>query len=255
MGASKGLGLTIDLRGGYSLANGTAATAADGTASTDTAATAVTYKSSNSYALGGGATIGFDIANNLALAGSFDFRSFQTREWTTTSTAGTKTVSQQKWNNMVIGLGLQPHVAALGGEIYGGGGVALILPYETTLTTTQTPVTGTGATQVTVAGLNMAIGGYGEVGYRFMFTDMIGLNIGARLVVATTNNIDKTQVRTTTTAAGTSTATTTYKESYSTGQNTAEAATGTATATRALAAWSTTGITDITGTVGISLRF
>jgi len=109
--------------------------------------------------------------------------------------------------------------------------------------------------QVEVIGYNLAMGAYGELGYRFMFTDNIGLNIGLRAVVATANNIDKTKVTTTTTSGVDTTATTTYKESFSTDTKNAEVAAGTATATRTLAEFESLGITDITGNVGVSLKF
>ena len=266
-GAAKGMGLFIDLRGGYTFANGTSSAQADGSTQTDTTATAITYKTSASQGFGGGISIGYDIAANLGIVASYDIRSIKTREFKQGSAnlggagAGSDVAIQQKWTNQVIGIGLRPHVNALGGEVFAGAGFALVLPYETTLTQTYsnsnaTWNTNTGSRTKTeeVKGYNMAMGVYGELGYKFMFTDNIGLNLGVRAVVATADNIGKTKV-VTNTGTTTTTATTTYKDSYSTQNNTDEAATGTANATKALASFETLGITDFTATAGISLKF
>lgn len=265
--SAAGMGLFVDLRGTYTFANGTSTAQADGSAQTDTTTTAVTYKTSASQAIGGGLSVGYDIAPGLAVAGSFDFRSFKTREYKQGSAnlggagAGSDVAIQQKWTNMVIGLGLRPHVNALGGEFYGGGGLAIVLPYETTQTQTYsnsnaTWNTNTGSRTKTeeVKGYNLALGAYAEVGYKYFFTENIGLVVGLRAIVATTDNIGKTKV-VTNTGAATTTATTTYKDSYSSQDNTTEQAAGTASASRSLAAFETLGITDFSGNVGVALRF
>lgn len=251
-GAAKGMGLFIDLRGSYTFSNGTSTAQSDGTASTNTADTSVTYKASNSAGFGGGVSLGYDIATGLGIVASYDIRSIKTREWANYSTTFTSDVkTQQTWTNQIIGVGLRPHVNALGGEWYAGAGLAVVLPFETTKTTTAS----NGGKNEDVAGWNLALGAYGELGYKFMFTDNIGLNIGLRAVVATANNIDKTNVNKFTTGGTTVTTTTTYKESYSTTAKNAAAAADTATVKATLAPWETLGITDFSANVGISLKF
>jgi hypothetical protein len=90
-----------------------------------------------------------------------------------------------------------------------------------------------------------------------MFTDMIGLNIGIRALVATADNKDQTKVRTVKNA-GTGTTnlptvtTTTYTDSLSQteGNGTSTAAVGTDKAR-----FETLGITDFSATVGLTLKF
>lgn len=254
MGANKGMGLIIDLRGSYTFSNGTTTSLADGSTSS-TGTGAVDYKSSSTQGFGGGATIGFDIAPNLALVGSFDFRAHKTREWKQYSLADV--AIQAKFNTMVLGLGLQPHVNALGGEVYGGGGLAVVLPFDYTgtqtysnATATFNTLTGSRTKREEVTGYNLGLGAYGEVGYRFMFTDMIGLNIGLRAVVATVTNTDKTTVRTDT-GTTTSTLTTTYGNSL-TSTDTTTVTTGTASTVKA--PFQTFGVTDFSANVGITLK-
>lgn len=265
--SGQGVGLFIDLRGSYTFSNGTSSALADGSTQNDTTATSITYKASNSQGFGGGVSIGYDIAANLGVVASYDIRSIKTREWKQGSAnlggagAGGDVAIQQKWTNQILGIGFRPHVNALGGEWFGGAGLAVVLPFETTQTQTYSNTNATWATNTNgrtkteeVKAYNLALGVYAELGYKFMFTDMIGLNIGLRAVVATANNIDKTKV-VTNTGTTTTTATTTYKESYSSADGTTEAAAGNASATRALASYETLGITDFSANVGVSLKF
>jgi hypothetical protein len=257
------MGLFVDLRGSYTFANGTSTSASDGFSQTATNTDKQTFKTSGSTAIGGGLTLGYEIAQNLAVVGSFDVRSFSTREFkSATNTAPTVDYTfQQKWTNMVLGLGLRPSVKALGGEVFGGGGLAVVLPYETTATTTYSnasalfnTLTGNRTKKEEVKGYNLALGAYGEVGYKYNLTDMIGLVFSVRAVVATANNIDKTS-KTTNTGNTVTTATVTYKESFSAQDNTDEAAQGDANNTRSLSNFETLGITDFSANLGVSLRF
>lgn len=261
-GAAKGMGLFIDLRGSYTFSNGTTDAKADGTTTTLTNADVVTYKTSASQGFGGGVSIGYDIASNLGLVASYDIRSIATREYKSAangvSTINADAVTQQKWTNQVIGLGFRPHVNALGGEFYGGAGFAIVLPFETTQTSTFTNPTANwtalnnaNTKKETVNGYNLAMGAYGEVGYKFMFTDNIGLNLGLRALVATANNIDKTE-KVTDTGTVTKTTTTTYKESVSATDATAVTV---GNDTTQKASFKTLGITDFSANVGISLKF
>ncbi|MBL8032254.1 MAG: hypothetical protein JNJ69_01025 [Leptospiraceae bacterium] len=278
-GAAKGVGLFIDLRGSYTFANGTSTAGLDGqtgtqaeTANTATDATARTYKTSASQGFGGGVSIGYDIVEGLGLVASYDIRSIKTREFKSGSFVGAgataDTTSQQKWTNQIIGVGLRPHVNALGGEWFAGAGLAIVLPFETTTTTTVTNATtayntgtGTFSAREDVKGYNMAFGAYGELGYKFMFTDMIGLNIGIRAIVATADNNGKTLVRKNTVATASNsdnfatTVTTTYKDSFSSNDVTNEEAANSATARKHIAQFETLGITDFSANVGISLKF
>ena len=276
--AAKGMGLFIDLRGSYTFSNGSTSALADGTTSATGNADSITYKSSSTQGFGGGVSIGYDIAANLGLVASYDIRSLKTREWSgrlsdfnsALSALGGSTSSgtlSQKWTNQIIGIGFRPHVNALGGEWFAGAGLAIVLPFETTQTltvaspsATWTAATNSATTLTTVKGYNIAYGAYAELGYKFMFTDNIGLNLGLRALVATVNNIDKTAV-TTVANSGTGTAnmassqTTTYKESYSGAQQTTEQSADTVNATKKLASWETFGVTDFQATAGISLKF
>jgi len=280
------MGLFVDLRGTYTLANGSSTAVADGATATTAAGDQVTYKTSGASAIGGGLTIGYDIASGLGLVAGYDIRSFKTREFkgrasdyfdltsngqtaqdSTASAIGATTTTgtaSMKWTNQVITLGLRPHVSAFGGEIYGGAGLAVVLPFETTQTVavssasaTWNVATDTATSAEIVKKYNLGLGAYGEVGYQYMFTDMIGLNVGIRALVATTDNKDQTRVRTVKNAGtGTTTlptvTTTTYTDSLSKteGNGTNTAAVGTAKAQ-----FETLGITDFSATVGLTLKF
>lgn len=284
--SGKGLGLFVDVRGTYTLSNGSSTSAADGSSATTVAADQVSYKTSASAAIGGGLSIGYNLAAGLGLVASYDIRSFKTREYTGRAsdyldmTAGnsshdavagatqaklTTGTAQQTWTNQVIGLGLRPQVSAFGGEFFGGAGLAIVLPFETTQklslsssNATFNATTGNATSAEIVKGYNIAFGAYGEVGYKYFFTDMIGLNIGIRALVATTDNNGKTKVQTTNgtgNAVGLSTVTTTsYKDSYSDSDKTALPAQTAASASK-IASFETLGITDFSANIGVSLKF
>ena len=267
--AGKGAGLFVEGYGQYTLANGTSQSYADGNATTTVAADAFTYKTSKSSALGGGGAIGYNIFSTVALVGSFDYRAFKTREWTSTvantpatgagttpsNASTTKAVWSKSWNNMVIGIGFRPQVSALGGTFYGGAGLAIVLPYKETLTETDTTTAGQTTKRTIEDNWNLGLGAYGEFGYNFNVTDMVYIGLGVKVIVVTVDNKDKTRVNTTdATGAGgvVSTTTTTYTDSTSA---TAAANVTTGNDTTNKAAYSTNGITDITGKIVVGFRF
>jgi len=269
-GAGKGVGLFIEGFGAYTLANGSSQAYADGNGAAQTAADSVTHKTSAAAALGGGAKIGYNLMNNLGLVASFEYRAFKTREWSSTqgndpvvceaaNTCGqpqvsTTTVKYKKsWNNMVLGLGLRPSVDALGGSIYAGGGLAVILPFEETFEGTYTTAAGVITERKIVDKFNMGFGAYGEVGYNFNITDNIYVGLGMRAVVVTVDNNGKSRVATSTTSG--TTTTTTYNYSDSLSNNDATTNTGTAADSIYKRAYKTNGVTDFSGYVTVGFRF
>ncbi|MFO1471377.1 MAG: hypothetical protein U1F27_10090 [Turneriella sp.] len=267
-GAAKGVGLFIEGYGQYTFANGTSTAYADGNTTSTGTSEAVTYKTSSSKGFGGGAAIGYNIVDSLALVGSFDYRSFSTREYSTTSTSGPSSLGggaaatwKKTWNNMIIGVGLRPSVKALGGTVYAGGGLAIVLPYTETLEITSAANTN-GAIGLTVKdNWNLALGAYGEVGYNFNITDNLYIGVGMKAIVATANNIDKTREATTTYGANAiaggqvnNTNVTTYKESISATDLAATTGAGTASRT-ANGTFTTNGITDFGARINVGFRF
>lgn len=237
--SGKGVGLSIEGYGLFTLSNGSSSSQFDG----DTSSTSRTAKLSNSSGFGGGGSIGFDIANNLSLRGSFDYRAISSREWSQNSgTAGATTTIQQKVNTMWIGIGLRPTVQVGPGAFYAGAGVAIVLPFKDT-TTQKSVLNATGTTAAdseTVQNWNLAIGGYGEIGYQFYLSDVVYLGIGGKLLVATTNNDNKT------------TEVTNKLTGVTTTQNNA-ASFETTDATKAK--YASNGITDISAVVTVGVRF
>ncbi|HRP69348.1 MAG TPA: outer membrane beta-barrel protein [Turneriella sp.] len=197
--ASNGIGLFVELRGGYILSNGSSTSQADG----DTTGTK-TYKLSNAGGIAGGLTIGYAISKNLGLAASFDYRNASSRTWEQKAATSTSKIQNVK-NTMVVGLGLRPSVEAWGGTVYAGAGAALVLPYSDT---TTIDITGAGATAGSTAKVevknewNLGIGVYGELGYNYNITDNLYLGVGVRALVITSNNDGKKQTVTHTTSGG-----------------------------------------------------
>lgn len=214
--SGKGMGLFVEGRGTFTMSNGTSASNATG----DVSQTGFEYKLSNASGFGGGATIGYEIANSLGLVASFDYRSVSSRKWETTKSDATSVVgggtmntsTQNVKNTMVIGLGLRPSVNALGGVIYAGAGVAYLLPYSDTTTTDMSNFSASSGLTVkreTKSEWNGGIGAYGELGYNYSITDNLYFGLGVRLVVITANNDGKSQTVTTTPSTGSATTTTT----------------------------------------------
>ena len=163
VGAAKGVGLFVEGFGSFTLAGGTSTSRADG----DLSAANTTYKLPNPTGFGGGASIGYQILNNLGLVASFQYRQVKSTEWSTTNTSaaslglstadftafsltagsGTATTSNKR-TTMVIGLGIRPSVAAGPGSIYVGAGAALVLPYDDV---TSVSYTGTSPTATQLA--------------------------------------------------------------------------------------------------------
>jgi len=237
-GAAKGIGLFIEGRGSYTKAAGTSTAKQDG----DNTSGTTNYKLSDTDGFGGGATIGYDLTTNLALAASFDYRSVKSREWSAT-TATTKTVTTNKFNTMVVGLGLRPRIPAGPGAFYAGAGVAFVLPHDdiSNLTTTVIATSAVTTTEITTR-YNLGIGAYGELGYNFNITDNLYFGIGGRLVVAGVglDNKGNDTKTVSTSAAGTTTTTVTNTDSVSTASQTA---------------YASKGITDMTAAVTIGIRF
>jgi hypothetical protein len=234
--AGKGIGLFIEGRGLYALANGTSASQLDG----DTSGTSRTAKLSNSAGFGGGATIGYDLVNNLSLVASFDYRAIKSREWAQAAATSNTTI-QNKSDTMVLGIGLRPRVVVGPGHFYAGAGFAYVLPFKDT--TTQKTVLTSGTTftdQTTVQNWNAGIGAYGELGYNFQITDNLYFGLGARLLVATANNDGKT------------TEVTNNLTSTTTTQNNA-ASFDTTDLTKAK--YASQGITDIAAVINVGVRF
>ncbi|MFZ5628269.1 MAG: hypothetical protein ACOY5B_04005 [Spirochaetota bacterium] len=243
--SGKGMGLFIEGRGTYTLGNGSSSSSATG----DVTAATVEYKLSNSAGFGGGATIGFEIANKLALVGSFDYRNIKSRTWDATNvtvnqtpaiTAGTSTVVTR--NSMVIGLGFRPMIDAFGGSLYAGAGVAYVLPYnQFTETTFSNPSNAafTATKRETTAEFNSAIGAYGELGYNYPVTENIYVGLGVRLLVATANNDGKKTTVKTISPSSTTETVTEYAASVTTGKS----------------SYSSDGITDIAASVNVGIRF
>ena len=240
-GAAKGVGLFIEARGGYILSAGTSTAKQDG----NTTGTTSTYKLSNTDGFGGGATIGYDLINNLALAASFDYRTAKSIEWSTTGAATTQKTTN-KFNTMVVGVGLRPRVQAGPGAFYAGLGVAIVLPHDdiSNVTTTVIATSAVTTTEVTTR-YNLGIGAYGELGYNFNITDNLYIGLGARIVVAGKglDNKGNDTTTVTTNAAGTTTTTVKNTDSVDT------------TATPSQTAFASKGITDMSGVITVGFRF
>lgn len=244
------LGLSIEARGAWIQSHGTSDSRLDGTAT----ATNEAYKLSNSSGFGGGATLGYDIANSLAAVVSFDYRAISTRKWDGTKPQGSgtnQTTIEQTTNTSVIGIGLRPSVAALGGTFYAGMGFAMVLPYksestaEVTLKGVNPAVDGT-AKLVTTNNWNLGLGVYAELGYNYAINDMLFVGVGVRGLVATANNDGKSSTRV---ASGTASTMTTV--SFATGE-TKYAASGDPTK---ISAYQSEGITDMTVSITVGARF
>lgn len=308
--SGKGIGLSIEGRGGYTLAGGSSTAYGNSGSQTDGANTAITYALSNSYALGGGATIAYELAANLGITLGFDYRSFTTRSYSgpvnsspwagilrdlaysgneatvsgALTLAGCTTGQCQQgayadfgkstsalyksdygqkttWKNMVLTLGLRPSVNLLGGQIYAGGGLAIVLPYETSTEVTFSNKAGALATNMPDSGTqtdkwNLGIGGFGEVGYTYSITDNVFAGIGVRVVMATSNNKDQTRVLVANMPNGTTkTATITVSESVTEAEKTLTAQDAGKTIYTAKQGVSSNGITDVTGHITVGVRF
>ncbi len=245
--AAKGMGLFVEGRGTFTLSNGTTSSRATG----DVSQTGYDFKLANSSGFGGGGTIGYEIANNLGLVASFDYRSVSSRKWESTKNDATATVGggtmsqsiQNVKNTMIIGLGLRPSVNALGGVVYAGAGVAYLLPYSDTTTVNLSDFTASAGLTIKreiKSEWNSGIGAYAELGYNYSITDNLYLGLGVRLVVVTANNDGKSQTTTTTPSTGAATTTTTdYAATQAAGKS----------------AFTSDGTTDFGAAVSVGFRF
>jgi hypothetical protein len=245
--AAKGMGLFVEGRGTFTLGNGTSSSRATGDVST----TGYDFKLASPSGFGGGGTIGYEIANNLGLVASFDYRSVSSRKWETTKVDATSTIGggtmsqaiQNVKNTMIIGLGLRPSVNALGGVIYAGAGVAYLLPYTDTTTVDLSNFTASAGLTIKreiKSEWNSGIGAYGELGYNYNITDNLYLGLGVRLVVVTANNDGKKQETTTTPSTGSATTTTTeYSATQAAGKS----------------SFGSDGTTDFGAAVSVGFRF
>lgn len=258
--SGKGLGLSIEARGAWIQSHGTSDSRLDGTAT----ATNEAYKLSNLSGFGGGATLGYDIASSLAAVVSFDYRAISTRKWdgTKPQAPGTnQTTVEQTTNTSVIGIGLRPSVAALGGTFYAGMGFAMVLPYKNE-TTIEVTLKGLGAFDGTAKSVytdewNLGLGVYAELGYNYAINDMLFVGVGVRGLVATSNNDGKSRSYTISGDAGTIGA--------ANGANKGAfpiAAAGTKTIDYAasgdptkISAYESQGITDMTVSITVGARF
>lgn len=258
--SGKGLGLSIEARGSWIQSHGTSTAKADGT---DTA-TSNAFELSGSNGFGGGLTVGYDIAKNLAAVVSFDYRAISTREWKNTTTANAVSTIKQDTNTSVIGIGVRPSVAAFGGSFYAGMGFAMVLPYknEATATLEMASMSST-AKLVQTDEWNLGLGVYGELGYNYAINDMLFVGVGIRGLVATSNNDGKTTTKTfssTGVAGGTlinnlnggaattaGTDTTNYAKSYDPSAAVPARTTN--------AAFQSQGITDMTVSITVGARF
>lgn len=209
--SGKGLGLSIEARGSWIQSHGTS----DAKGTGDMSAATKTYELSNSNGFGGGLTIGYEIAKNLGIVGSYDYRSISTREWTTTKSVTLPAASpsvdsssiQQTTKTQVIGIGLRPSVDAWGGKIYAGMGFAMVLPFENETTIELKNANfGGGAIanwkQVITSGWNLGLGVYAELGYNYTITDNLFAGVGIRGLIATSNNDGKKSTAVQTADAG-----------------------------------------------------
>jgi hypothetical protein len=167
---------------------------------------------------------------------------------------------QTKWQNMALTLGIRPSVNLLGGQIYAGGGVALILPYTTTTDVTFSNKAGALASGMPDSGQqkdewNLGIGGFGEFGYTYNITDNVFAGIGVKVIMATANNSGKTRTLVANMPNGTTkTATITIADSVTENERKLVSTDGGATYT-AKQGVSTNGITDVTAQVIVGARF
>jgi hypothetical protein len=167
---------------------------------------------------------------------------------------------ETKWQNMALTLGIRPSVNLLGGQIYAGGGVAVILPYTTTTDVTFSNKAGALASSMPNSGQqkdewNLGIGGFGEFGYTYNITDNVFAGIGVKVIMATANNSGKTRTLVANMPSGaTKTATITIADSVTEAEKTLVTADGGTTYT-AKQGVSTNGITDVTAQVIVGARF
>lgn len=259
-GAGKGIGLTVEGFGTFTFSNGSSATVENGSPATIATDTQRKQESQNSSGFGGGATLGFNLVDNLALVAGFNYRSISGRKYSNAATGGDVT-RQTSFNTIGLTLGVRPQVKVGPGYLYAGGGWLVTLPFTETTECTNSSSCSTaaftsGATYKQEDKWNLGLKGmYGEVGYQFNITDNVYLGIGAKAFVATVDNKDNTQTITQNNTVTTSTTVTTYKESLSATDitnGTTVAGTTTNTVSRG---WSTKGITDFAAQVSVGVRF
>jgi len=215
----------------------------------DVSGASITTKLANSSGFGGGGALGYAMGN-WGIFGSFDYRSIKSREWSTTggfyipsTSTLTKTATgtgkiQNTRNTMWIGVGPRVYGDLGPGRIYGGGGVAIILPFTDSTTITASTAAGT-TTILQETKYNLAVGGYGEVGYEFEITPMVYVGIAGKFLVSAPTNKGQATTTTTTTAAGSTTTTANNTDTI--------AATGDTQ-------FGAVGITDMSGVVKVGLR-
>lgn len=176
-------GLFVEARGTFTFGNGNS----DAIQTGDLNATPKQFETPGTKGLGGGLTLGYGLAENLGVVLGYDFRNINSRdlEMKHSATISSKTVGTS--NTHVISLGLRPMVAAFGGNIYAGGGLAVILPYESKTVTTFTGHP-TVTEQTYTTGRTSAFGVFGEVGFQYDIMPNVYSAIGARMVVATATN-------------------------------------------------------------------
>lgn len=303
-----GLGISVSAYGGFTLPGGSSSSFGNSGSQSDGANSAIKYELSNASAVSGGLSVAYDIAKNLGITLGFDFRSFQTRNysgpvnsspWTgilrdlaytnnetnigallagggctnacqqqayadfgkSTSTLFKSDYGQQaKWQNMVLTLGIRPSVNILGGQVYAGGGVAVVLPYTVTIDVTFGNKAGDLASSMPNGGTqkdewNLGIGGFGEFGYTYNITDNVFAGLGVKIIMATANNQGKTRSLVGNMPNGT-TKTATYEiaESVTEAERTLKTTDGGVTYS-AKQGVSTNGITDVTAQVIVGARF
>jgi hypothetical protein len=256
--AGKGMGLFVEGFGSFTFGNGTSDTVENGSPATIAGDTERKNASQNTSGFGGGASIGYDIAENLALVAGFNYRSLAGRKYENSYAAGNIT-RQTTFDNMGLTLGLRPSVKAFGGVVYAGGGWLVTLPYTQTTEFTNTSNTATftaGDSFKLEDKWNIGLKGmYGEIGYQYNISSSLYVGIGAKLFVATVDNIGKTRTQTVVASGTTVTTTTTYQEAASANAIAAADDADTTTVKSVLSRdWKTNGITDFAVNVAVGYR-
>lgn len=223
--------------------------------------TKITKASQNANGFGGGAFLGYGLADNFSVVLGTAVRYTSGRKFSNENGGGTWT---QQSANLTVGLmlGLRPYVEIWGGRFFVGAGWLAILPFreitEFTNSSNGANFTAAGDSLKYTDTYNFTVKGmYGEMGIQYDITDMVYINLAARAFVAGTNNIDQTRVEVRNIGGNMTKTTTTYRESASQDdidaeQNSSASATNQKDLSRD---WRNKGITDISIQLGVGVHF
>jgi len=222
----------FEVNGDFSVSTNDAIYMLDGALATDTNASVQNYKAMDLSGLGFGFLFGYEFVPNLSVTLGFNYKSYSSSDFSIENDFGTS-VGTLNLNfltkSITFDLGLRTRVAIFGGYIFTAGGLLLSLPTDYLMITEYSGVEFSSTNQDLSKGegvisFNSGIGLFGEVGYQFLISSSLYVNLSVKTSIFALNNIGKTTVNKFFDTAGSlkSKSTVLYKESFSQDEVTAE---------------------------------